>query len=457
VKPSTVLDFPDTLLEWSMGVLRDLQFLESPPTKPPALPVAPNPALTLKIPPVIFRALTLGADFVLSCSGGKDSQGLMEAVIAWWRQHHFTGKIFAVFAHLGRIEWAGALEWCQMLCKKHGIQLVVVRREKGGLIDNFDERRRAIAKDVQAKQAEEKPHFPSPTARYCTARQKTSTSDTVLRNPEKALGSPHFPSPTTRYCTKGQKTQTTDKVLRSNNLIICAMGLRAEESTEREKQPVYQVRSGITTEKLKEPKGMKDPGDRQAWADEALDKWLAMNHSKKVPPRLAFNWNAIHDWKLPQVWAACGTSAEDIERRRALFRAGRYREALENTPVVWAYIAGSSRFSCSLCIMSSGCDRTVGAVHNVMTWRELAIDELDSGWSYQQGFALHSMAKQITQLPPEQRHALHRVLCALGLVHPLPGNLVLELLKRTRLEWLLFWLDAAWLELDQIFFTKHHD
>ena len=62
---------------------------------------------------------------------------------------------------------------------------------------------------------------------------------------------PFWSSSTARYCTKEMKTAEVDRYLRRFNAVVCAVGIRAEESSSRAKKPHFQVRNDITTVKLK--------------------------------------------------------------------------------------------------------------------------------------------------------------------------------------------------------------
>ncbi len=87
----------------------------------------------LDIPPLIHDALARGAALAISISGGKDSQAMLRLLATHPDRPHWTGDLFAIHADLGRAEWPQTPGHVEAICKKEGIELVVVRRDKGDL------------------------------------------------------------------------------------------------------------------------------------------------------------------------------------------------------------------------------------------------------------------------------------------------------------------------------------
>ncbi len=176
------------------------------------------------------------------------------------------------------------------------------------------------------------------------------------------------------------KTAEVDRYLRRFNAVVCAVGIRAEESSSRAKKPHFQMRNDITTATLKASRGL-NADQHEEWAATAIARWVESNFKG----RLALTWNAVLDWPIEKVWESLGTSVEALEQRRAFYRSESFTAALRGWPAHWAYVSGNSRLSCSMYVLASAHDIRNGAKHNLTTWLELALMEKQSGWSFQQG------------------------------------------------------------------------
>ena len=318
------------------------------------------------VPAAVQQALDLGAALAVSVSGGKDSDAMLRHLTALHRSQRWTGQLFAITADLGRIEWPGTLEHIQSVCTELDVALIVVRRQKGSMIDRWDERRQVL---INQQQAEERAIAP------------VKEGNGLLETASVKEGSkPFWSSSTARYCTKEMKTAEVDRYLRRFNAVVCAVGIRAEESSSRAKKPHFQVRNDITTATLKASRGL-NAGQHEEWAAAAIALWIESNFKG----RLALTWNAVLDWPVEKVWESLGTSVEELEQRRALYQSGSLTAALRGWPAHWAYVSGNSRLSCSMCVLASAHDIQNGAKHNLTTWLELALMEKQSGWSFQQG------------------------------------------------------------------------
>ncbi|HEX6369880.1 MAG TPA: ATP-binding protein [Longimicrobium sp.] len=78
-------------------------------------------------------ALQVGAALVISISGGKDSQALLNTLAAWHRERAWPGPVLALHSDLGRAEWKQTAEHVRRIAAQAGVELVVVRRPKGVL------------------------------------------------------------------------------------------------------------------------------------------------------------------------------------------------------------------------------------------------------------------------------------------------------------------------------------
>jgi 3'-phosphoadenosine 5'-phosphosulfate sulfotransferase (PAPS reductase)/FAD synthetase len=406
------------------------------------------PKPKLEVPETIHRTLLLGACLAVSISGGKDSQAMLRALSWLFKHMGYPGKIFAVFADLGRIEWWGTYEHCQRICKDAGVELVVVKRPQGGMVERWEQRLETIA-----AKSENKPHWSSAEHRCCTSHLKTNQVDKLLRNIPQIGDSPPWSDSSNRFCTSDLKRGQIDKVLREHRLVICAVGIRAQESDSRQYNPNYCVRSNVTTESLKEPQfdtsdKMLKARMREEYADEALDRWIVGG----MEGRLAFTWNAIFNWDIEQVWQQCGTSSAEIQRRSQLYKDGRIREALEGCTTHWVYCTGNSRLSCSMCVLSNKFDCANGSAHNISVWLELVEMELRSGWSFKKGSSLYSLLPHVGSMSHEQRYQLWCLLKELRLVNECPVQIAVRVVFAMSVSLLLGqWLFEVFQELQQVY------
>lgn len=284
----------------------------------------------LNIPPEIRAALDRGAALVISISGGKDSQALLNACAAAHRAHGWRGDLVAVHAHLGRAEWPQTLAHCRAICDAADVELVIVERSSGGdLIDRIKERMQTLD----------------------------------------GTGKPPWPSAQQRYCTSDMKRGPIDRYLREWKLVISAEGVRAAESYARAKKPACEMRRQITASGLQQL---------------SISDALALRDQRQ---RLALTWRPLLRWTDADVWEACGTSLAALADHRQRYAAGD-PTALIGWPGHPAYVYGNERLSCALCILGSRSDLRNGAKHNPELWRELVAMERESGFIFRQDLAL---------------------------------------------------------------------
>lgn len=122
-------------------------------------------------------------------------------------------RVLAVHCDLGRVEWAGTKELAAEHCKHYGIEFHIVRREKGDLLD----------------QVEQRGMWPDSANRYCTSDQKR---DQVAKL--------HTAITAKKIEEMAQPTQVR---------ILNCMGLRADESPARAKKEAFCVNKRQTNGK----------------------------------------------------------------------------------------------------------------------------------------------------------------------------------------------------------------
>lgn len=352
------------------------------------------------VPSFMQSVLSTGATLAVSVSGGKDSDAMLRYLVSTHSAEGWTGELFSLFCDLGRIEWPGVSEHLHKVCAELDVPITKLY-PKRSMIDEWQHRHETILSKQQEK--------------------------------------PFWSSSAARYCTKHEKTQPADKRLRAHQFVVCAIGLRAEESSARAKKPRYQVRNDIASIWYKTPQRCKRAEEKERWAEQAYQKWIENDRKG----RFALSWHPIHDWSLAEVWQQNGTSCEDIERRSALYQSGELKQALQDFPCHWAYVSSNSRLSCSLCVLASSHDILNGSQHNLHTWIELALMEAVSGWSFQQGRWLLSLASENIALSLTKEKRLRKVLCDLQLVRPVNPLFLLSLICTCKLAQLAFWTEEA--------------
>lgn len=186
----------------------------------------------MNVPDPVRRALEEGAALSISISGGKDSHSMLRLIAPWFRREGFPGELYAVHADLGRMEWPQTQSICQAHADAAGVKLFTVRRADGmDLLDRIERRMGQLA-------GTGKPFWPSSVARYCTGDSKRTPLDIHFRRHHPAGGSG----------------------------VVCAIGLRAQESPTRAQKPTWTYRANVHTQR-----------------------------------RLALDWLPIHDYTEPQV------------------------------------------------------------------------------------------------------------------------------------------------------------
>ncbi len=164
----------------------------------------------LNVPTEITAAMDGGAALAVSLSGGKDSQAMAKALVAWAKREGYWGvnEIFAVHADLGRMEWRGEFATEPIVAAQAAaldLKLHVVTRTDGrDLLERMQDRREKVGPDL-----------------------------------------PFWPSSKTRYCTSDLKRDPINKLLRQWTHIISAEGIRKLESRARANKPCWAPRKRI--------------------------------------------------------------------------------------------------------------------------------------------------------------------------------------------------------------------
>lgn len=149
------------------------------------------------------------APVAIGVSGGKDSSAVAFATISHLDRVGHRGPRLLVHSDLGVTEWRESLEWCEKLASRLGLELVVVRREKGDMMDRWEQRwSDNVARYESLRCVQLILPWSTPDMRFCTSEMKVAPICRGL--------SERFPGKT----------------------ILNVNGIRRQESTGRAKQPV---------------------------------------------------------------------------------------------------------------------------------------------------------------------------------------------------------------------------
>ena len=100
----------------------------------------------------ITEALSLGNNCVVAIgiSGGKDSSAVAIATLAHLKAVGFKGRTVLVHSDLGSVEWTQSLPKCRELAAHLGLELIVVKRKAGGMMERWQGRWAANVKRFAA-------------------------------------------------------------------------------------------------------------------------------------------------------------------------------------------------------------------------------------------------------------------------------------------------------------------
>lgn len=177
---------------------------------------------------------------LVNTSAGKDSQAMLDLVCRLAAEAGILGRVVAVHADLGRVEWPGTPELAEAHADHYGVRFIKVARPQGDLLDHIEQRGM----------------FPSSTTRYCTSDHKRGQIRkvmTLLADEHRAIRGP----------------QARVRVLN-------CMGFRREESPARRKKQPFM------------PEGPASNGRRQ------VDEWLPI-----LEWQVDEVWAAIHASGVP--------------------------------------------------------------------------------------------------------------------------------------------------------------
>ncbi len=144
--------------------------------------------MPVAITPEIRALILAGSPVAIGVSGGKDSQAAALATSEHLDSLNHTGPRLLVHADLGSVEWKHSLPVCQRLASFLGVELVIVRRKQGGLMEQWETRWRSnVARYEDLSTVTLVPCWSTPRMRFCTSGQKTSQISAELKRRFKGL------------------------------------------------------------------------------------------------------------------------------------------------------------------------------------------------------------------------------------------------------------------------------
>lgn len=189
--------------------------------------------------PEVDTLVASGAPVAIGVSGGKDSSAVAIATTEYLDRVGHAGPRVLVHSDLGLVEWRESLPACHRLADRLGLELLVVRRAAGGLMERWEVRwRNNVDRYASLRCVKLILPWSTPSMRFCTSELKT-----------KVIG----PALSRRY--PGQT-------------ILSVTGIRREESERRSRAPVCRPQPELSS-RLRRTSGV--------------------------------DWNPILEWTLPDV------------------------------------------------------------------------------------------------------------------------------------------------------------
>jgi 3'-phosphoadenosine 5'-phosphosulfate sulfotransferase (PAPS reductase)/FAD synthetase len=172
---------------------------------------------SLETTPLIEDLLANGSPVAIGVSGGKDSDVTAFETMRYLDSVGHNGSRILIHSDLGRVEWRESLPQCERLAQRLDLELVVVRRQAGDLMDRWLVRwQHNCERYVHLECVKMILPWSTPSMRFCTSELKTAviSRDLVER----------FPGQT----------------------IISVAGLRRDESPSRAKAPIVAAQAKLT-------------------------------------------------------------------------------------------------------------------------------------------------------------------------------------------------------------------
>lgn len=168
--------------------------------------------------PEIEALLSASAPVAIGVSGGKDSSAVAFATQGYLDRLGHVGPRLLIHSDLGRVEWRDSLPACERLAAALGLELIVVRRQAGDMMDRWLSRwANNVARWTSLSCVKLIPPWSTAAMRFCTSELKTDVICRALTH--------RFPGQT----------------------ILSVSGIRRQESPKRAKAPIWKAQPKLSS------------------------------------------------------------------------------------------------------------------------------------------------------------------------------------------------------------------
>jgi 3'-phosphoadenosine 5'-phosphosulfate sulfotransferase (PAPS reductase)/FAD synthetase len=150
----------------------------------------PGTEYPISINDQLLEMLNHGSPVAMGVSGGKDSSAVAARTATFLKEIGHSGPVILIHSDLGRVEWRQSLPTCQRLADKLNIELVVVRRKSGDMLDRWRQRWEGnVERYASLSCVRLILPWSTPSMRFCTSemKQQVICGDLTRRFPGKAI------------------------------------------------------------------------------------------------------------------------------------------------------------------------------------------------------------------------------------------------------------------------------
>ena len=131
--------------------------------------------------PELDRILAAHPPVAIGVSGGKDSQAAVIATLKHLDALGHRGPRILIHSDLGIVEWNDSIRVCRAMARHFDMELIVVRREAGDLMERWEARwQSSIRRYASLLTVTLVPCWSSPKLRFCTSEMKTHVIEAYL-------------------------------------------------------------------------------------------------------------------------------------------------------------------------------------------------------------------------------------------------------------------------------------
>jgi len=140
-----------------------------------------TPSREIAVIPEVTQALRNAATVAIGVSGGKDPAATAFATIDYLNDVGHKGPRLLIHSNLGRLEWRQSLSVCERLAAHLGLDLMVVQRESGDLLDRWHVRwENNVRRYAELRCVKLIMPWSAASMRFCTSELKTAVISRAL-------------------------------------------------------------------------------------------------------------------------------------------------------------------------------------------------------------------------------------------------------------------------------------